>query len=715
MGTKPVTRKLRSYGGTFRHVSAKVFEPRKREQLAAVLATLGKGISDGKIETLSVCGTSNSLHFQGLPPTSAPDTHAVLVMGKLRRSRPEMTLVANGVSPYLATESWATWEQVLEYCVKRGHVPPIMPTSGRITVAGAIAAGGISRFSPVLGKMAEHVYFLRVWLPSKGTTPYAVFHPDFYPASKTARPPGTKSDQVAAEKENADLFHVLTAGHGLVGVILNAGLFLQPLAELKLKKPRHLRGHTQITRPGSWEDCVTEMVAFAATADTERATRSATAKANKRSVAGLTQPNTRTQIGLVFPNLGDTSNSGKGTEYSFVVGSRWGKKVKREERFYLNRRKRNRTASNLSMPLLPKHTDSFEGTILRAAKRHKDEELLQDKAVPFVFFLEFHTWVRDHWRRTHFKRDSGALQQTFVIPIASGHNAKERSQKIIKFLGAARVAIRKVPKVRAQAVDLLYLPQSDNPLAPTYEMKHGGMAITLGIERLHWYAKERRRWGNPPKVMEALAEQCHKLGGRLNLSKNAFIKRSTLQAMYSDGLNLLDAVRGKWDAKGVLATRFWEGLLDRNRPALTEPSDDFAWADDIVIPAAIRAAFTDHPELMLESLQGTYSGLLASLADSPLLQHLFRDGRKAEDVFPGDVLKTIVHGEISDAFDHTSLDGSLGSEDEAHEDDGIGHEEWNAGLPDSLLPGFLPPDLPNDPAPGPAPAPRPDDPGPEDL
>ena len=54
-------------------------------------------------------------------------------------------------------------------------------------------------------------------------------------------------------------------------------------------------------------------------------------------MAGLTRPWIETQIGLVFPNLGDPDIDGKGKEYSFLVGSRWGKKVKREERFYLKR------------------------------------------------------------------------------------------------------------------------------------------------------------------------------------------------------------------------------------------------------------------------------------------------------------------------------------------------------------------------------------------
>lgn len=633
MAPKRSAKRFRNYGGNFTSATDRVVVAGSRADIRTVLDW---AYAKGKKITLRAAG--NALDRQSLPPRWDDPEFAdtwVLDLSRVPASRPQFSVLKAGRdSPRVRVDGWMTWGDLLTAVTRKRLVLPVAVTSSRVTVAGAIAAGGLSRFSPLVGKLYDHIHWLGVRFPNVAAA-YAVFHPAHFPTG--ALPTDLAGWNKAPDQATNDLlFNAIVGGHGLVGVIMDAVLFLQDSRSLQLRGRQTLAVATSSSVPTGWDALSDSLVADAQRTAKLRA--GVPVGPATGSLASGMDIRTPTVFAIAYPNTYDTDHDGLpdgGRAECAALISSWytTSKAPSSGRFFLWRRRLNQLGSNLVMPLLPRAADGIErrdiwGRARKPVPSRPGRRVKRDPIDDYTFFMEFHTWSRNFWRRMHFGRDSGTVQQTFAIPIVDAHG-NYTSASVKSFLQAARSELRTRPYVMSQAMDLLHLPESHALLSATRGSP--GIAVTFGIERAHWYREGGRRkpWdSSPAAAMARLARICCQLGGRVHLGKNAYVEPAVLAKMYEGSAKQWQTVRSTYDANGVLTSRFDNEVLQPLLRALAagdetcSPATSFEpwdWQRDIRQHHAQMSALAQSPSAFSQALAGTLgTPVLAALHAGPM-------------------------------------------------------------------------------------------------
>lgn len=137
--------------------------------------------------------------------------------------RPEGTLLSERLNRFLAfdtttglleAESGVTLADVLEVCLPKGWLPPVMPGTKYVSLGGCFASNIHGKNHLREGDFAEHVRAIRLRLPD-----------------------GRRL--TASASENTDIFRATAGGMGLTGCIESLTLQLKPVTNISLRAEGH--------------------------------------------------------------------------------------------------------------------------------------------------------------------------------------------------------------------------------------------------------------------------------------------------------------------------------------------------------------------------------------------------------------------------------------------------------------------------------------------
>ncbi len=403
----------------------------------------------------------------------------------------------------------ASWGDVVEAGADCGLIPGIVPTSGRITVAGSVASDSVGRFSGVLGRV------------STSLEGFDLLSPDGARRTIVRPTPGSS-------EENDRLFRAVPGGHGYLGYTTDIRTLLVPLGEAWSADGPPPRVQTEMVLSTSLEHAAQALVGDYLALHPQPAGQEEAREALGRS--GHTGPwlitNTRGEGFLFRSRLvhGDTPlrpfflHQPGGVAHQIAqtasVSSAWNQ---------LGWRATWRAMQRNPAP----YVDELQGFLFMM-----DGNWL---ARARLFALGLRPWL---------------LQQSFAMPIdrtdsSPALRAERLLERVAREFHDAGLAL--------DALDLLVAPADDTLLcaAPGVE----SVLVTPVVQGLL-----PRTSAKVIAVYHRLSRFAAELGGRVHLTKSVYVEPDVMQEMYGDAVRELDALRGLVDPYGVLQNRFLERI-----------------------------------------------------------------------------------------------------------------------------------------------------------
>jgi hypothetical protein len=438
--------------------------------------------------------------------------------------------------------AFATFRPLLQHTVAHGWVPLSMPTGPDITIAGSIAAGGISRFSHVWGTEQAQVLALDV------VTGDGVLHENV-----------VRTDP---------LFRAVVAGHGWVGIILRARLQLRRVcepgqalfAETKLSK---IERKSNQSRSEYYDGLLAAL--FAAGRDAIEARDAGKALFyDAQSMVGFLDADTMLHYQSRWVTSVSANSRGALDIYSGLTPQRlvgeWAVSVPAlrpiAARIYFGRVQSGVYTNDWS-PFafffegnveLRRRLNSGVANPVAAELAATDQDLQRGVAR----LLEASRAFASEVRTAAGVGQLYALQQTHLF---------ETRDASVQFLLSCRARLPTIKRDRPTVVDLLYLPGcADGPYLGT-SGEHGGFAITLG-----WQEILRSPSGMKEEQILAgqLARDAERLGGKVSMLKNLWCDRGLVRRVYgASSVEAFEAVRATHDPQSVLQNEFYQRHLER--------------------------------------------------------------------------------------------------------------------------------------------------------
>lgn len=512
-----------------------VSAPESEETLLALL-NLAPTDEDGSGRPLTIAAGRNALGGQAEAKDAALD---------MTRFGHNVRLETDGeAGPLVICDAAASWGEIVGVCRRKGYVPYVVVSVSTATAGGTVSSDSLSRFSPSVGKESRYVAGLRCAVTRRVRGVDDEHHQVITLVNPARYPQAGAMVASLSEAENADLFHSVVGGFGLIAVILEVAfeVFRVPGTEV-------LGDDASV--PDVWVE--TEEFDSAGFVDSGSNALEATVSRligctdkvcrvpeQHRTVYAVALPNADISAGrtVVFKSRYCTL-----ADAATVDGKAPAK------RFFAHR------PTHLTRHWVERMMSWNRPTVLRAMERitwgymrWKRRRWL-DPLTDFTFFMDANRLARER-----FGMPLPVVQQTFVVPAGLGEPVPAASLEFICDIGTTMAN----QGVTISLFDMLYLPADSALLSASRGMS--GIAVTLTFMSLRGPRKER-----VTQALIDLSARCLQAGGRVHLVKNVFASTETLAAMYGEQLDAFDAARRRYGADLSLTSVFWTDIL---RPAL---------------------------------------------------------------------------------------------------------------------------------------------------
>jgi FAD/FMN-containing dehydrogenase len=467
-------------------------EAMRAQSVATIQAAMEQAAADGR--TLTFRGAGASFHDQSL------SQDRLMVLDEMPRA-----LRMNGT--LLEADSRATVGDALSTALRNGALPPIIPTSRRITLGGCLASNVVSRFSPAYGKFSGSVEAFELYSPD-GRGRHVV------------RPaPGTST-------ENDALFRAVPGSFGYLGYVSRLQLRTVALPFETATLPPRVETTPELV--SGMDNVVDPLVRDYLSKNSDPARRqqvnSGRTSADSRVTWALTDPIGR---GLVFHSR-------------FVPGDR------PESPFFLHR---------------PHGLTHALGQLISASRLWIDFgwkyswQRVGKRDQPFVDDLEGFAFMMDgNWRTRDWAARWGLniwlLQQSFVLPIHPGRG--DPGEVVKAFLEHIRREVHDA-RVKIGVIDLLTCPPDATLLSSVNGT--GGVMVSLAVQGV-----SRKDAGRVIEVLRRLSRHCADLGGCVHLVKHVHAEPEVLREMYGPAFATFLSLKQQVDPRGILRNAFFDRL-----------------------------------------------------------------------------------------------------------------------------------------------------------
>lgn len=274
------------------------------------------------------------------------------------------------------------------------------------------------------------------------------------------------------------------------------------------------------------------------------------------------EPETATRFGLFFPNHKN--------ELRTVVGSvAFGKPQAGAGHFKMWDRSYTRSNTPLvvaALPWLAAAGEEFAFLSIFTGPLHDTQNGLAPHANPipeFAMFMEGHSVALDAMH-THMPK---TVQQAWVLPIPNDPTDAAGMQAARTLFHDFLGVVRKISTdawdplgmhrpIRIQICDVKVLPRGHAVLSSA--SKSPVIAITMAIEDGKDYGKNG--WGDPAQRYADLTHQFLARGVRVHLTKNRYVDKADLAAMYGAQMTELRAIKQELDPEGLYGSAFSDAM-----------------------------------------------------------------------------------------------------------------------------------------------------------
>lgn len=522
------------------------------QRLAWIASALEAASTNGGPERLRYVIRAGANGFQGqsLPPhatrpqdaaQSADPTVRVLDLSALGENKIK-PVVADAHGATVEVDGWTNFGRVFDAVTADGArwLPYVVPTSRRITVAGAIAANAVGRTSSRVGRFSNGIVWFRFLRPSDGAT-VQVFHPR---EEIAGAPAGVET---LPRGENDRVFAGFQGGCGLLGVVTRVCLRLMPLLpEADRARTPEIVATTTGGRSWGFDRLVGEHVT-ASCAVLQRDARGDPMLAPWRS---------QDTLPLSFLVINGRLDREKGfhVELGLRAQSRAPRPVQGAR---LWRRKASRNAFLALMRFMPALGIGFVGSItdglLLDSLRPLSRRTALDPLCSWTFFFEAHSMARDVRERNG--RHPESLQVSFAFPVVRHENGSADAPGAAAFLRQARRRLRNGERCFVQAVDLLTVPAGPCILSP--DKGRDVLLVSFALEAVEAYRRPHTAPNltrDPESRFEVLARDAARLGGAVHLGKNHPEAPEVLRATFGSALGDFLDLKRALDPGGVLVS-----------------------------------------------------------------------------------------------------------------------------------------------------------------
>lgn len=522
--------------------------------------------------TFTLRSAGQSFDAQALPPSDDGD---VILFTELRKDPgAELQFRAAGVdaegrmvdsvSGQLVTQAtleanaWATWGEIIDELAAHHHIPYSSVTGRRLSVAGSINADGLSQRSPIWGKEASTIVWIRYYHPGEGAW-LQIYHPESWEHRRAQDlPPGVRFATDPAGHPNAThnhrLFHGLTGGLGVLGPIVRAKYLVLKVPGWNPQNPQ-LYTETRVSFDLTLATPVSKFMHATNTLPT--------LTTSQRQLPATLPPDFETYAGIIVLGTRLAASSGSVLRLKLKPGP-----AEAERPFLLWNRDR---ASETYKIFLGEHREArlMEGiadVVLGLTLSLGETETTgifgkpyRNAWCPYTFFFEAHSKARDHFETK--QQQMSCFQQSFSVPMPKIVGAFDGS-RLLQLLRRAR-EIADDHGVRSTATDLVYLPPCDGVLSPSQGQPT--IAVTFGLE---WAADPERR----SRIEGFLSDVSHMVAkdfqGRVHLGKNVVMRDADLGLMYGAAISkMIELAHEHGD-------RLTSGLWERLRRLAEAPPGD---------------------------------------------------------------------------------------------------------------------------------------------
>lgn len=576
-------KKVRSYSRMFESEMTTAWPT----TVGALVQVLADASANGVRVTLHSAG--HSLHNQAL--NDDPQDLCVA----LERMPLAPSFAVDRTTQAITVEGWRSWGSIVEGCLAQGFVPFVAVSSSRATVAGSLAADGLSRFSPVAGKQSHTIRALQIVLADGRQA--TVVHPRLWSmlaaeAELEAVPGGARSP--LSEADNAELFAGIVSGYGLIACVTFVTMFVacldgQPNAAERYsiatffdamgagRDPRDPEG----PRYSGFERVLRTMDHNMEKLRASRLAPAPVAPPNTPYAHGfpldlpLTLDETyRSPFSVLFINPVVPDNEHGAASVSWFTTRR---DYPEYDGFVPDTTARALKPALWLLPGAPYLVEAGLWTTMLLA----DERTFANSVSDYTFFMMGHCRAMEELDRDG--TPSGAIQQSFAIRSFVGlDDTPTEIEPTREFLRAARDLFQRgalnpdaadggaerLDPVPTTLVDVLHIPEGEGYLSATFPIAPGpagrtdGWVVTFGFEGVRSTAHRRAVIAALEQVSRMAHEQ---FGARVHLAKDVYVEPDVLAAMYGPALVRFGDAKLRWDPKGTLCSDFWD---DRLRPAL---------------------------------------------------------------------------------------------------------------------------------------------------
>ncbi len=409
----------------------------------------------------------------------------------------------------------ANWRSILTEVKKHGFVPYVMVTTGQATAGGTLSAHALSRFSPTCGREGQHVL------------KFSILTPD------------GRELECTRDNDNHDLFKATIGGLGYVGTVLDV---TYKLLHLRAVPPDEIAVETVFTKIRGFEHIVAAMVE-----NVERI-------CGTRRVAVAIEDSQRDPlqnargISVAMNSIGNAEGLLAVSSYVRSTTAALRRSVFHDPDSWGHRALQ---MAALVPPLRKLGYFLIYGLVftLNKPKRYVDD------LFGYTFFEDGNRQLRRCLRK--YGIPAGIRQQTYVVP-ASAEDLQQSRNTLRAFMQRSW-EIMNERGLEPTLTDILYLPDDAGENFCLSSSNHlPGFAVTFTFERVlstDFSAEE--------DTLAAIADECHRFGGRVHLVKTVSARAELIENMYADGLNRLDQVRRRHNSERELVNDFARRVLPR--------------------------------------------------------------------------------------------------------------------------------------------------------
>ena len=437
----------------------------------------------------------NSFHDQAL------NEDVVISLLKLNR-----IIAIDEVRQTVVVEPAATWGDIVDAVSVHELVPYVVVTTTSATAGGTLSSDGISRHSPSYGSESVHVEYVDLLEPG-ADEPRRVYRPG----------PTTSAEDV-------ELFRAIIGGFGYLGAITQ--ICYRLLSVRGLERSGRLQVATRLTAVESFDELVNAQL-MQTCIDCDAL--------GEQLEARLFDPIANEKAPALYAVSFMHEGNGRGAVYRSWYTRGHG------ARPYLVFLPHNWLRILLGL--------LASVTWIRRIGRNIAWWLIQrdaraeitfiNDAVDFLFFMDANVTKKRIGERLGWSMPT--IQQTFVLPTG-------RASAFLDAVPERMAAAHIMPTL----IDVLFMPEDRILMSASCNMQ--GFACTLSFEDI----RDTARRDTVIRELEDLSELCLDMGGKVHLTKNVYVRESTLEAMYGAQVAQFMAIKRRLDPHHVLRNAFFE-------------------------------------------------------------------------------------------------------------------------------------------------------------